>query len=163
MNRPELMAITLAFLALLLLLMFLGWRARQRRQRGVSAPLAPPADLGAALGTFDGRYVATTTAGNPLDRIAVKGLGFRSLVTLTVTDSGMLMQRPGNDDVWIPRADVRGRRTATWTIDRVVEADGLELVEWTLGGASVDSYFRLDEPAAFEAAFAHLLPRKEAA
>jgi len=152
MNRPELMAITLAFLALLLLLMFLGWRARKRRQKNVAAPLTPPAELGAPLGTFDGKYVATTSAGNPLDRIAVNGLGFRSNVSVTVTDAGVLVQRPGNDDVWIPRADVRDRRTATWTIDRVVEGDGLELVEWNLGGASVDSYFRLNDAVGFEKA-----------
>lgn len=152
MTRPELMAITIAFLVLLLLLMLVGWRARQKRQRDVARPLAPPAELGAAIGTFDGKYVATTTAGNPLDRIAVNGLGFRSNVSLTVTDAGVLVQRPGSDDVWIPRADVRDRRTATWTIDRVVEGDGLELVEWSLGGASVDSYFRLDDALGFEKA-----------
>lgn len=162
MNRPELMAITIVLLVLLLTLMYLGWRGRQRRQKGLAAPLTPPANLGAAVGSFDGRYVATTTAGNPLDRVAVRGLGFRSLVSLTVTDSGVLVQRPGNDDVWIPRDDVRDRRTATWTIDRVVEPDGLELLEWNLGGASVDSYFRLDEPLAFERALAQLL-KKEAA
>jgi len=163
MNRPELMAITIVFLVLLLVLMYLGWRGRQRRQKNVARPLTPPVRLGAAVGTFGGRYVATTTAGDPLDRIAVNGLGFRSVASLTVTESGMLVQRPGNDDLWIPRANVRDRRTATWTIDRVVEPDGLELVEWTLGEASVDSYFRLDEPLAFEKAFAQLLPRTAAA
>ncbi len=163
MTRPELLAIWIAFLVVLLILMFLGWRARQRRQKNVAKPLTPPADLGAALGTFDGRYVATTTAGNPLDRIAVNGLGFRSLVSLTVTSAGVLVQRPGNDDFWVPRDDVQDRRTATWTIDRVVEADGLELVQWNLGGASVDSYFRLDDAVAFEKAFEQLLPTKAAA
>lgn len=152
MNRPELMAITIAFLVVLLILMVVGWRRRQRRQKSIAKPLAPPAELGAAVGTFDGKYVATTTSGNPLDRIAVNGLGFRSNVSLTVTDSGVLVQRPGNDDVWIPRADVRDRRTATWTIDRVVESGGLELLEWNLGGASVDSYFRLDDARGFETA-----------
>ena len=163
MNRPELMAITVAFLALLLLLMFLGWRARQRRQKNVAVPLTPPADLGAPLGTFDGKYVATTASGNPLDRIAVHGLGFRSSVSLTVTDTGLLVQRPGSDDVWIPRADVLDRRSATWTIDRVVEPGGLDLVEWKLGDATVDSYFRMIDPDAFEKAIDQLLPKKATA
>lgn len=163
MDRPQLMAIVLALLVLLLVLMFLGWRARQRRQRDVAAPLAAPADLGTPLGTFDGKYVATTAAGKPLDRIAVHGLGFRSDASVTLTDTGVLLQRPGSDDVWIPRADVRDRRTATWTIDRVVEHDGLELVEWNLGGTTVDSYFRLAEPLEFERAFEQLLPNKAAA
>ena len=163
MDRPQLMAIVLAILVLLLALMYLGWRARQRRQRNVSAPLPAPADLGAQLGAFAGKYVATTAAGNPLDRIAVHGLGFRSAATVTVTETGVLVQRPGSDDLWIPRADVLGRRTATWTIDRVVEHDGLELVEWNLGGTTVDSYFRLRDPEAFEKAFQQLLGDRAAA
>jgi hypothetical protein len=156
------MAIVIAILVLLLILMYTGWRARKRRQKDVAAPLAAPADLGAPLGTFDGKYVATTAAGKPLERIAVHGLGFRSDASLTLTDTGVLVQRPGSDDVWIPRDDVVARRTATWTIDRVVEHDGLELVEWNLGGTPVDSYFRLAEPLEFERAFEPLLPKAAA-
>ena len=162
MNRPELMAISVAFLVLLLILMFFGWRARKRRQKHVAAPLAPPAALGTPLGTFDGKYVATTAAGNPLDRIAVHGLGFRSSASLTVTATGVLVQRPGSDDVWIPRDDVIDRRTATWTIDRVVEHDGLELLEWNLGGKPVESYFRLIQPLEFEKAIQHIVPKQAA-
>ncbi len=160
MDRPELMAIVIAILALLLLLMYTGWRARQRRQRSVAAPVAAPADLGAPLGTFDGKYVATTASGRPLERIAVHGLGFRSAVSLTLTELGLLVQRPGSDDLWIPRADILDRRTATWTIDRVVEHDGLELIEWNLGDTPLDSYFRLPDPIAFEAAFEQFLPKQ---
>lgn len=163
MNRPELMAITLVFLAVLLLLMLFGWLARRRRQKDVAAPLTPPASLGVALGTFEGKYVATTKADDPLDRIAVRGLGFRGYATLTVTGEGMLVQRPGNDDFWIPKSDLRGRRTATWTIDRVVEPDGLELVAWTLGVTPVDTYFQVDQAVSFEKALDQLVPTKEAA
>lgn len=163
MDRPQLMAIVIAILALLLLLMYTGWRARKRRQKDVATPLAAPVELGSPLGTFDGKYVATTVAGKPLERIAVHGLGFRSDATLTLTDRGTLVRRPGNDDLWIPREDVLDRRTATWAIDRVVEKGGLELIEWQLGGTSVESYFRLAAPLEFELAFEQLLPKKAAA
>lgn len=163
MDRPQLMAIVIAILVLLLVLMYLGWRARQRRQNHLPAPLAAPADLGTALGDFDGKYVATTAAGKPLERIAVHGLGFRGTASLTLTDAGVLVRRRGEGDVWIPRADLLDRRTATWTIDRVVERDGLELLEWNLGGTTVDSYFRLADPLAFERAFEQLLPKQAAA
>lgn len=163
MDRPQLMAIVIAVLALLLLLMYTGWRARQRRQKDVPAPLAAPTELGSPIGSFDGKYVATTAAGKPLERIAVHGLGFRSDATITLADLGVLVQRPGNDDLWIPRADVLDRRTATWAIDRVVEKDGLELIEWKLGGTTVESYFRLAAPLEFELAFEPLLPHKAAA
>ncbi|MBX3099842.1 MAG: hypothetical protein KF761_09695 [Salinibacterium sp.] len=160
MDRPQLMAIVIAFLVLLLVLMYAGWRARQRRQRTLPAPLAVPPDPGVALGTFDGKYVATTAAGKPLERIAVHGLGFRSTASVTLTDTGVLVQRPGSDDLWIPRAAVLDRRTATWTIDRVVERGGLELIAWDLGGTPLDSYFRLLDPVGFETAFDSLMSRK---
>lgn len=159
-DRPELMAIVIALFFLLVGLMYLGWRARQRRQKDVAAPKSAPADLGAVMGTFEGRYVATTASGSPLDRIAVHGLGFRSSASLTVAGDGLLVHRPGSDDVWIPTADLRDLRRATWTIDRVVERDGLDLVEWTLGDRPVDSYFRMAEPAKFESAVEQLLERK---
>lgn len=163
MDRPQLMAMVIAILVLLLVLMYTGWRARKRRQKDVVPPLAPPADLGSPLGTFDGKYVATTASGKPLERIAVHGLGFRSDASVTLTSAGALVQRPGSDDVWIPRADIVDRRTATWTIDRVVEHDGLELVEWKLGATAVDSYFRFAEPLEFELAFEQLVPKQAAA
>lgn len=163
MDRTLLIVVPIVLIVALPALMYLGWRARRRRQQHVAAPAAVPADLGAALGTFDGKYVATTASGNPLDRIAVHGLGFRSSASLTVTDTGLLVQRPGSDDVWIPRADVLDRRSATWTIDRVVEPGGLDLVEWKLGDATVDSYFRMIDPDAFEKAIDQLLPKKATA
>ena len=163
MDRTLLIVVPIVLIVALPALMYLGWRARRRRQQHVAAPVAVPADLGATLGAFDGKYVATTASGNPLDRIAVHGLGFRSSASLTVTDTGLLVQRPGSDDVWIPRADVLDRRSATWTIDRVVEPGGLDLVQWKLGGATVDSYFRMIDPDAFEKAIDQLLPKKATA
>ncbi|MEP6481173.1 MAG: hypothetical protein ABJA94_04110 [Rhodoglobus sp.] len=162
MTRPELMAVVIVFLVLLLVLMVLGWRARARRQAGVVRPEAAPADLGVALGTFVGKYVATTSSGDPLDRIAVHGLGFRGNTAVTVADSGVLVQIDGTTDKWIPAADLRELRKATWTIDRVVEQDGLELLEWSLGDRLVDSYFRFDDWIDFELAISTLLERKAA-
>ena len=152
MTREVLLVVVIALGVVLLLLLPLGWRARTRRQRDILAPVPAPADRGEALGEFAGKYVATTRSGDPLDRIAVHGLGFRSDVTVEVTTGGLLLGRPGESDIWIPLASLRAIRRATWTIDRVVEPDGLHLVEWTLGSDTVDSYLRLAEPARFDAA-----------
>lgn len=162
MNRPELMAIVIAVLLLLLSLMALGWRARQRRQLGVAKPAAAPVELGTVLGTFTGKYVATTTGGDPLDRIAVHGLGFRGNTEVTVAEKGVLVHIDGTDDKWIPSSDLREHRKATWTIDRVVEQDGLELLEWSLGDRVIDSYFRFDDWLDFEFALDRLLEKKAA-
>ena len=162
MTRPELMAIVLVFLALLLLLMVLGWRSRARRQRSVAKPAGAPTELGAELGRFAGKYVATTTAGDPLDRLAVHGLGFRGNASVVVAEKGVLVSIDGTDDAWIPAADLQSRRTATWAIDRVVEPGGLELVEWRLGDRVVDSYFRFDSALEFERAIDAVIERNAA-
>lgn len=156
------MAIVVAFMILLLVLMALGWRARKRRQADVARPASAPADLGSPLGVFEGKYVATTAAGDPLDRIAVHGLGFRGNTAVTVAENGVLLHIDGTDDKWIPAADLRAHRKATWTIDRVVEQDGLELLEWSLGDRLVDSYFRFDDWLDFEFAVEKLLERTAA-
>jgi hypothetical protein len=150
-DRTILQAIVMAFLAVLLLLMVLGWRSRRRRQRDIPPLVTAPADLGTVFVTLDGRYVATTASGDPLDRIVVHGLGFRSVVTAVVAESGILLQLPGRD-LFIPRHDLRDIRRATWTIDRVVEKDGLHLIEWMLGDRIVDSYLRMAQPTEFERA-----------
>ncbi len=151
MDRSVSVLIVLGILAALLGLMAIGWRARKARQRDVIAPLAVPHDVEAIV-TAAGKYVATTVAGDPVDRIAVHGLGFRGTATVVVAEDGLVVQLKGRDEFWIPASDLLDIRRATWTIDRVVEPDGLTLIEWMLGTQSVDSYFRLDIPAAFEQA-----------
>jgi hypothetical protein len=151
-------ALVLLFLAVVLALMVLGWRARKRRQSALGAPQHPPADLGTALGEFSGLYVATTVGGEPLNRVAVRGLGFRAKTTVTVSSAGVVVPIAGQADIFIPAADVTAVGRATWAIDRVVEPDGLVLVGWNLGRDPMDSYFRVADPDGLLAALATIAP-----
>jgi hypothetical protein len=160
MDRASLMAIVIVFMFFLLALMLWGWRGRQRRQKSIAPPSTPPHECGNLLGLYNGKYVATTAHGSPLDRIAVHGLGFRGFVVVSVFDRGILLQIAGTPEIWIPAIDLNVVRRATWTIDRVVEPDGLHLLEWQLGDRLVDSYLRMDTPAAFEAAAQTLTPAR---
>jgi len=148
--------IVLAILVVALGLMVLGWRARKRRQSTLPAPYAAPEVAGNEYGTFESFYVATTIAREPLNRVAVHGLGFRARCDATVTDSGVLIAIGGQPDIYIPLTDIREVQRATWTIDRVVEEGGLILIGWTLGDTEVDSYFRAEEPEAFLSALTSL-------
>jgi hypothetical protein len=161
-DRAALMAIVVALMVVLLGLLVVGWRARARRQQGVPAPAAPPEPLDSVLGEFTGQYVATTMANDPLDRIVVHGLGFRGRVTVTAAGSGIRLRIAGARDVWIACDSLRGIRAATWTIDRAVETDGLDVIQWGLGDRLVDSYFRLDDQTAFRAVVAGLIERQAA-
>lgn len=127
-----------------LLGMLLGWRARQRRQRDIPRPQAVPAEVGTVLASVGGLYVATTRRGEPFERIAVHGLGYRSRTVVTVSDAGVSLELTGTEPVFIPAADLREARRATWAIDTAVEPGGLVLLGWRLGNLDVDSYLRVD-------------------
>lgn len=129
-------------------LMLHGWATRRRRQAGIARPVPAPESLGTASLVVDGYYVATTKADEPLERIAVHGLGFRARVTAGVHGEGIVLAVRGQQPIIIAPEALRGADRATWTIDRVVERDGLVLIGWMLGETPVDSYLRLPDPAA---------------
>ena len=150
----------------LLLLMVFSWRRRVRRQAGLGKPSAPPADLGARYGAFSGLYLATTFADQPLQRVAIRPLGFRAEGSVLVAEHGLVVTLVGSEPWFVPASDIRGARRASWTIDRGVEEDGLNLVAWTLaasGGSrtELDSYFRLRDPQAFDSAITQIAPKTE--
>jgi dihydroorotase len=137
--------IALAFLAVALLLVALGWRNRRKRQSYLPALEPVPAELGAAILTGAGLYVATTLTGQRLERVTVGGLGFRSRVVIGVYSSGVVLAIPGQDDLFIPEAAIADVSRSTWTIDRVVEDGGLVCLGWTLGDTAVESFFRVED------------------
>jgi hypothetical protein len=152
MDRSILMGLVLAFLLVLLALMLFGWRRRQQRQRNLPRPLRLPADWGSETMTTSAFYVATTVAREPLNRIAVAGLGYRARAAVGITAHGLRLAIPGQSAAYIPAADLRAVERATWAIDRAVEQGGLILIRWQLGdpatdGTQVDSYFRITDPA----------------
>jgi hypothetical protein len=147
MDRTLSTSIVIAVILLALVGMILGWRARKRRQSSLPRPRAVPADIGTEILTAEAFYVATTVAGEPLNRVAVAGLGFRARASVVVATRGVVLAIAGEPDAYIPLADLRGVERATWTIDRVVEPGGLVLIAWRLGDTNVDSYFRVAEPA----------------
>jgi hypothetical protein len=136
----------LAFLVVVFVLLALAWRARQRRQADIGEPEAPPADFGTPTFTDDLLYVATTRAEAPLDRITIAGLGFRARAVVTTAPSGIVLDLAGRGPVFIPKAAIRGVGRATWTIDGVVDQDGLIFVRWVLGTTVIDSYLRSTDP-----------------
>lgn len=136
-------AIVIAFLMLLLALMAWGWSKRKRRDASIGTPQSVPADAGAQRLSVEAFYVATTNGGEPLRRVVIPGLGFRARATVTVTDLGLVLEIPGESGIFIPAASIVGLAPATWTIDRVVESDGLLMLAWRLDDTTVDSYFRV--------------------
>ncbi|HEV7955740.1 MAG TPA: hypothetical protein VGP10_01085 [Marisediminicola sp.] len=136
-----------AVLISLLVLMYLGWRRRQRHQTHLPRPLAVPPDMGSPVLSRDVFYVASTVVDEPLNRVAVSGLGFRARAVVTVVTGGLVLRIPGEPDAFLPAADLIAVSRSTWTIDRVVETGGLVKVTWRLGSTAIDTYLRVMEPA----------------
>ena len=139
-------ALVLGFLALLLVGMWLAWRARSRRDAGVPAGQPLPADGIHPVLTTDVLYVATTRAGQPLERLAIRGLAFRARAQLTLAEEGVVLAVPGQDPVFLAAAQLLAARPATWTIDRVVESGGMIALQWRSAETDVDSYVRVIDP-----------------
>lgn len=172
MTREGALLIVIALAALLLGLGALAWRRRSRRDAGLAAPFGELPAGAVATMTAAGFYVATTRHDEPLERLAIRGLGFRSRAEVTVTGAGIALDLAGQPRMFLPRASIDAVDLATVAIDRVVEPGGLVRLTWraartapgdTAGGESgesVDSYLRPQDTSAraLAAAIAAVLP-----
>jgi hypothetical protein len=146
---PELVP-TLVVVAVILLAflgMFLGYRGRRRRQQAFGRPLPVPSGLSPATYERELFYVSTTLRDQPLERVAVAGLGMRSRARLAVHSEGAVLELRGVEPLYIPIASVQTIDRSTMTIDRVVERDGLVRIGWLLEHTPVDTYLRAGTPA----------------
>jgi hypothetical protein len=127
--------------------MYRGWRNRQSRQADLAPLPSVPVDLKGAKtlkgARTEGVYVATTTAGDWMDRIAVHELGVRSNADLAVSEAGLVFHRQGAADVFIPADHLTGVRTDRGIAGKVTaEASGLVVVTWSHDGRDLDTGFR---------------------
>lgn len=143
MSRETGLLIVLGVAFVVLVLMGIGWWRRSRRDAGLTAPLGS-IDLPAAMLVTDGLYVATTAHDQPLNRLAVRGLVYRSRCTVAVAPEGVLIAIVGSADVLIPASAITAVDRATLAIDRVVERDGLVRLSWSIDATTiVDTYLRV--------------------
>jgi hypothetical protein len=136
------LVITLGLIAIAFVLIGLGWRNRLRRQADVDRlPLVPEAP-GEPLVSAEGQYVASTTSGDWLDRIAVHGLGIRTNATIQTYPHGVLFDRAGAPALYVPAAALTGVRLDSGMAGKFVEKDGLLVLSWVHGSHELDTGFR---------------------
>lgn len=146
-SRLVLTAVVLAIIGLGVWGMRQGWAGRAARQADVAEPGPVPVGRRAPEGSaVPGMYVATTTAGDLLDRIVAHGLGNRGRARLSIHDDGVLVERTGERPVWIPRTSLRAVRLGSGQAQKAYEAGGLILIAWQLGERTVETGFRADDP-----------------
>jgi len=145
---PVAVGIWIVIALALLAVMWFGWRGRSRRSRAL-VPGLPARPDDAALGEartqpVDAVYVSSTTAGDWLDRVASHDLGFRSNATVQVFGGGVVVEREGAKDVFVPAAAVVEARTAPGMAGKFVGKDGLVVVTWRLAAPGADGTVTLD-------------------
>ena len=131
---------TLLILAAAYYGMYRGWRNRKSRQADLAPLPEVPADKTRGI---EGVYVATTSAGDWMDRIAAQELGVRSIADLAVSEAGLIFHRQGAADVFIPADHLTGVRTDRGIAGKVTaEKSGLVVVTWNHDGRALDTGFR---------------------
>lgn len=148
---------TLAVLAGCYLLMWRGWRNRKARQSDLPAPPAPPVGFSADE-SVEGVYVATTSAGDWLDRIAVHGLGVRTESTAETGPAGVAFRPPV---FFVPAGQLVAVRTDRGIAGKV--ASGLVIVTWRHGDREFDTGFKprhSDDVARLSGAIDALIPKE---
>lgn len=94
---------------------------------------------------FEGFYVATVFADQPLVRIWAYGLGGRGRVSVSLAEDGVVVERTGERGFLIPHSDIVSVKRAMATIDRAVEKAGLLQIQWRLGGQTLLTSFRVTQ------------------
>ncbi len=140
----EIAASMMIALALVLLgLAGWGWRNRRHRFRHLEGSLIRALPTSPSLLSFEGLYVATTLADHPMERVPVGPLSFRAKAQFSLHPEGLVVGAQGEAPVVLGSQDGIEAGLATWTIDRVVEPEGLVMIRWALGGTALDSYLRI--------------------
>ncbi|MFT4214822.1 MAG: hypothetical protein QM622_08615 [Microbacterium sp.] len=161
MTREGALLVMIAVVIALITVGVIAWLRRARRDAGFSAPFGELPEDAAVRLRSEGLYVATTRHDEPLERLAIRGLSFRSRADLTVTDSGVALDLVGAPRMSLGLDRIDGVTLANVAIDRVVEPGGLVRLTWRAGDRLVDTYFRPQDGSAraLRDAVTAILPR----
>lgn len=84
------------------------------------------------FGPLEAVYVSTTLHGDWLARVGAHGLGDRSAALVSVHDGGVLIEREGARDLWVPVNAIRSAGLAPGMAGKYVGTDGLVVVTWAV-------------------------------
>ena len=143
MSQEFASAIMIALAVAFLGLAAWGWVNRRNRFRYLEEHLNGNIPDSHPIDSFDAFHVATTLAEKPLERVPVGPLSFRSKAHCVIYAEGLLIASRGEKTVFLSAKKGLRAGLATWTIDRVVEPDGLIFVRWGLGPEELDTYLRV--------------------
>ncbi|MDZ8172731.1 PH-like domain-containing protein [Microbacterium xanthum] len=149
MSREAALMVVMAVAVALLVLAAIGWWRRSRRDRGLVPPVGRIPEGALERDRFRVLYVATTRADEPLERLAIRGMGFRAAAELIITERGVALHLAGEQPLFFSRPRLVAVDQSTVAIDRVVERDGLVRLIWRISDDTVvDTYLRPQDSSA---------------
>ena len=149
MSREAALLVIMAVAVGLLVLAAVGWWRRMRRDRALEPPVGEIPAGALERDRFAVLYVATTRPDQPLERLAIRGMGFRSAAEVILTDRGIALELAGERPLFLARGRLLAVDQSTVAIDRVVEKDGLVRLTWRISdGTVVDTYLRPKDSSA---------------
>lgn len=165
MSREQLLVgiAIVVLVAVFFVLMAVSWRRRSSRGAAIGALPSPPAAAAEPLAILEGLHLGTTLAGKPLERVVVEPLAFRARGVLAVRADGVELRLAGSEPAFIPAHDIQSHSRASWTIDRGVENDGLNVLTYRLGATDLDSAFRMRDPETFDTAIGRMITERSRA
>jgi hypothetical protein len=141
MQKYVVSAILLVAFVSLVALVARVWLAKRNEQESMF--VEPNAPLSDVVNKVQGFYVATTLAGQPLDRVSAYGLAHRGRAAFAMGSSGISIERQGERSFSIPKASILNLDMVQGTIDRVVDSEGLIAITWQLGSTNVETAIRI--------------------
>lgn len=151
MNTPTAVATYVFGLVVVVLIgvvirrMLRGWRRRAERQAEIIGALpALPDQLGpAVIAPTTGLYVGSTLAPEWLERVNAGDLGYRCKAVLTRYPEGILMERLGAAEIFVPETSITGLRVESAMAGKV--GPDILVIRWRLpSGTEIDTGFRGD-------------------
>lgn len=145
LSRAALTGGVLAVWAVGVWAMWRGWRRRAERTALPDLPAAPDVPGPDLVPRLAGVYLGTTLAGHWLDRVTGQRLSDRTSGWLRVLATGVLMRRPGSEDLFLPRSSLRSVRTDSAHSGKVIVSGGVLVLGWEHGGVALETGFRGDD------------------
>lgn len=135
-----------------------GWKKRIERQQETTLLAEVPESYQEASSQLavPGVYVATTSLGDWLDRIATNTLGVKAKGTFFVFEDAAIIARDGAQDLYIPASSILAVRTESGMSGKFLRGEGLVVVSWTLDKTPVDTGFKTQFAADQESLLAAL-------